>query len=79
MSVDVENYTFTPDVAPKLGPKGGARFAAAALRYGALLSFLAILVIFSVAAPFFLSIFNIGNILGQRRLPACWRSGSPWW
>ncbi|MCV3767838.1 ABC transporter permease [Rhizobium sp. TRM95796] len=65
MSVDVENYTFTPDVAPKLGPKGGARFAAAALRYGALLSFLAILVIFSVAAPFFLSIFNIGNILGQ--------------
>jgi ribose transport system permease protein len=65
MSVDVEHFPFSESAVPKLVRKGKARFAAAALRYGALLTFLAILVIFSVAAPFFLSVFNIGNILGQ--------------
>lgn len=65
MSVDVEHYAFSEGAGAKLGRKAKARFAAAALRYGALLTFVAILVIFSVAAPFFLSVFNIGNILGQ--------------
>jgi ribose transport system permease protein len=65
MSVDVEQYAFSEGAGAKLGRKAKARFAAAALRYGALLTFVAILVIFSIAAPFFLSVFNIGNILGQ--------------
>lgn len=65
MSVDVEHYACSEGAGAKLGRKAKARFAAAALRYGALLTFVAILVIFSVAAPFFLSVFNIVNILGQ--------------
>jgi ribose transport system permease protein len=39
--------------------------AAAALRYGSLLAFAAIVVIFALTAPYFLTVFNIGNILGQ--------------
>jgi len=65
MSVDAQNYAFVKRRRPKPSAKGRTRLAAAALRYCALLTFLAILVIFSTSAPFFLSIFNIGNILGQ--------------
>lgn len=65
MSVDVDSYTFVESGRPLPDRKGRTRLAAAALRYGAILTFVVILVIFSVAAPFFLSIFNIGNILGQ--------------
>jgi ribose transport system permease protein len=43
----------------------GRNFAAAALRGGSLLAFAAILVIFSLTAPYFLSVGNIGNVLGQ--------------
>ena len=43
----------------------GRSFAAAALRGGSLLAFAAILVIFSLTAPYFLSVGNIGNVLGQ--------------
>jgi ribose transport system permease protein len=43
----------------------GRKFAAAALRYGSLLAFAAILIVFSITAPYFLTVFNIGNILGQ--------------
>ncbi|MGY5809153.1 ABC transporter permease [Rhizobium sp. LEGMi198b] len=39
--------------------------AAAALRYGSLIAFAAILAVFSLTAPYFLSIGNIGNVLGQ--------------
>lgn len=40
-------------------------FAATALRAGSLLAFAAIPVIFSLTAPYFLSVGNIGNVLGQ--------------
>jgi ribose transport system permease protein len=43
----------------------GRNFAAAALRGGSLLAFAAILLIFSLTAPYFLSVGNIGNVLGQ--------------
>jgi ribose transport system permease protein len=43
----------------------GRNFAAAALRFGSLLAFAALLVIFSLTAPYFLSVGNIGNVLGQ--------------
>ena len=39
--------------------------AAAALRFGSLIAFAAILIVFSLTAPYFLSIGNIGNVLGQ--------------
>jgi ribose transport system permease protein len=43
----------------------GRTFATAALRFGSLLAFAAILIIFSLTAPYFLSVGNIGNVLGQ--------------
>jgi ribose transport system permease protein len=43
----------------------GRQLASAGLRYGALVAFAAILLIFSLTAPYFLTLFNIGNILGQ--------------
>ncbi|MBL0371840.1 ABC transporter permease [Rhizobium sp. KVB221] len=43
----------------------GKQLATATLRYGSLLAFLMILVIFSLTAPYFLTIGNIGNVLGQ--------------
>lgn len=41
------------------------RLATLALRGGALAVFLGVFVFFAVSAPFFLTIFNIGNVLGQ--------------
>lgn len=38
---------------------------AAALRFGSLIAFTAILIVFSITAPYFLSVGNIGNVLGQ--------------
>ncbi|MBB6223350.1 ABC transporter permease [Rhizobium leguminosarum] len=64
MSAEVE---FTPSgfaaAEPPARPAGN--LAAAALRFGSLIAFAAILVIFSLTAPYFLSIGNIGNVLGQ--------------
>lgn len=40
-------------------------FAATALRFGSLIAFAAILIVFSLTAPYFFSIGNIGNVLGQ--------------
>ncbi|MGX9992310.1 ABC transporter permease (plasmid) [Rhizobium sp. Z1P35] len=64
MSAEVE---FAPSVfsaaEPPLRPAGN--IAAAALRFGSLIAFAAILLIFSLTAPYFLSIGNIGNVLGQ--------------
>jgi ribose transport system permease protein len=48
---------------PPRRPAGN--IAALALRYGSLIVFAAILIIFSLTAPYFLSIGNIGNVLGQ--------------
>ncbi|MGO4135789.1 ABC transporter permease [Rhizobium brockwellii] len=64
MSAEVE---FAPSgfsaVEPPPRPVG--TIAAAALRFGSLIAFAAILIIFSLTAPYFLSIGNIGNVLGQ--------------
>lgn len=47
------------------GPAYGQRVAALALRGGSLAVFIGVLVFFSVTAPFFLTIGNVGNVLGQ--------------
>ncbi|AVA26495.1 ABC transporter permease [Rhizobium sp. NXC24] len=65
MSADVElapPMSFEP-AGPNRRQAGSV--AAAALRYGSLIAFAAILVVFSLTAPYFLSIGNIGNVLGQ--------------
>lgn len=46
-------------------PRPAGNIAAAALRFGSLIAFAAILIVFSLTAPYFLSIGNIGNVLGQ--------------
>ncbi|MBY5813806.1 ABC transporter permease [Rhizobium leguminosarum] len=64
MSAEVE---FAPSgfSAAKPPPRPAGNIAAAALRFGSLIAFAAILIIFSLTAPYFLSIGNIGNVLGQ--------------
>ncbi|MBB4293542.1 ribose transport system permease protein [Rhizobium leguminosarum] len=46
-------------------PRPTGNIAARALRFGSLIAFAAILIIFSLTAPYFLNIGNIGNVLGQ--------------
>ena len=64
MSAEIE---FAPSgfaaAEPPARPAGN--LAAATLRFGSLIAFAAILAIFSLTAPYFLSIGNIGNVLGQ--------------
>lgn len=64
MSADVQ---FAPLAGPSTDrarrPTGN--MAAAALRFGSLLAFAVILAAFSLTAPYFLTIGNIGNVLGQ--------------
>ncbi|MCH4549977.1 ABC transporter permease [Rhizobium changzhiense] len=64
MSAEVE---FAPSgfSAAEPPPRPAGHIAAAALRFGSLITFAAILIIFSLTAPYFLSIGNIGNVLGQ--------------
>ncbi|HHY50935.1 MAG TPA: ABC transporter permease [Alphaproteobacteria bacterium] len=71
MSVDTQ---YAPALSHPVPPREGSRQAGdafgrnaaiLALRYGALVAFAAIFVIFAVAAPYFLSVYNIGNVLGQ--------------
>ncbi|MDO1582627.1 ABC transporter permease [Rhizobium oryzicola] len=45
--------------------RSAGNIAAAALRFGSLIAFAAILIVFSITAPYFLSVGNIGNVLGQ--------------
>jgi ribose transport system permease protein len=45
--------------------RSAGNIAATALRFGSLIAFAAILITFSLTAPYFLSIGNIGNVLGQ--------------
>ncbi len=64
MSADV-HFARLPAVSsgPVQQSKGAA--AVAVLRFGSLLAFVAILIVFSLTAPYFLSVGNIGNVLGQ--------------
>jgi len=64
MSAEVE---FAPSgfSAAEPTPRPAGNIAAAALRFGSLIAFAAILIVFSLTAPYFLSIGNIGNVLGQ--------------
>ena len=64
MSADVQFASLPETSTIKTSPASG-RLAAAALRFGSLLAFAAILVIFALTAPYFLSVGNIGNVLGQ--------------
>ncbi|CCM78196.1 ABC transporter permease [Rhizobium mesoamericanum] len=64
MSADVQFASFSRDCAGKrLRLKGN--LAATGLRFGSLLVFASVLVIFSLTAPYFSTIGNIGNVLGQ--------------
>ncbi len=64
MSADVQFASLPDDrKAPALPTSG--KLAATALRFSSLLAFLAILVIFASTAPYFLTVGNIGNVLGQ--------------
>jgi ribose transport system permease protein len=45
--------------------RSARNLAAASLRFGSLIAFAIILTVFSLTAPYFLSIGNIGNVLGQ--------------
>jgi ribose transport system permease protein len=64
MSADVQFASLPENPKAQISLTGG-KFAAAALRFGSLLAFAAILVIFALTAPYFLSVANIGNVLGQ--------------
>ncbi|MEK1930168.1 MAG: ABC transporter permease, partial [Pararhizobium sp.] len=58
--------TFDPDGdAPQPNRQNwGGQAAAIALRGGSFIAFAAILLYFSIAAPFFFTLGNIGNVLG---------------
>ncbi len=58
-----EGYTATPALHP--AARAGRSFAVNALRAGSYLAFAAILAFFTLQVPFFLSIGNIGGVLGQ--------------
>ncbi|MFT4001359.1 MAG: ABC transporter permease [Rhizobium sp.] len=64
MSADVQ-FASLPENAVAHKLPTGSKLAAAALRFGSLLAFAAILVVFALTAPYFLTVGNIGNVLGQ--------------
>lgn len=64
MSADVQ-FASLPAIADSDAPKSRGNLAAAALRFGSLLAFASIFVVFSLTAPYFFTIGNIGNVLGQ--------------
>ncbi|MGM4985017.1 MULTISPECIES: ABC transporter permease [Rhizobium] len=64
MSADVQFASLSAAPAGRSLPSG-SKLAAATLRFGSLLAFLSILVIFALTAPYFLTVGNIGNVLGQ--------------
>lgn len=64
MSADIQFASLPQASAKRLTPSG-SKLAAATLRFGSLLAFLSILVIFALTAPYFLTVGNIGNVLGQ--------------
>ncbi|TIX86852.1 ABC transporter permease [Rhizobium sp. P44RR-XXIV] len=64
MSADVQ-FASLPEAPAGRSLLSGSKLAAATLRFGSLLAFLSILVIFALTAPYFLTVGNIGNVLGQ--------------
>ena len=64
MSADIQLGSL-PAIAGDDAPRSKGNLAAAALRFGSLLAFTSILVIFSLTAPYFFTVGNIGNVLGQ--------------
>ena len=64
MSADIQFAAFSGDTTTD-ALRSKAHFAAATLRFGSLLAFALILIVFSLTAPYFLTIGNIGNVLGQ--------------
>ncbi|KRB61983.1 ABC transporter permease [Rhizobium sp. Root708] len=64
MSADVQ-FGSLPAIAGDDTPRSKGNLAATALRFGSLLAFASILVIFSLTAPYFFTVGNIGNVLGQ--------------
>ncbi|QFY61073.1 ABC transporter permease [Rhizobium grahamii] len=64
MSADIQ-FGSLPAITGDDAPRSKGNLAAAALRFGSLLAFASILVIFSLTAPYFFTIGNIGNVLGQ--------------
>ncbi|NLS17359.1 ABC transporter permease [Rhizobium sp. P40RR-XXII] len=68
MSADVQ-FASLPQVETAQALPTGGKLAAAALRFGSLLAFAAILAIFALTAPYFLTVGNIGNVLGQSAIP----------
>jgi ribose transport system permease protein len=65
MSADIQ-FGDVADFTPKKAPRRSAgNLAAASLRFGSLIAFALILIVFSLTAPYFLSVGNIGNVLGQ--------------
>ncbi|TCM52812.1 monosaccharide ABC transporter membrane protein (CUT2 family) [Rhizobium sp. PP-F2F-G48] len=51
------------------GPALGGQIAALALRAGSLIAFAVIVAVFAITAPYFLSVGNIGNVVGQSAIP----------
>lgn len=65
MSADIQYAPVTGFEPEKAAGRTGGNIAATALRFGSLITFALILIVFSLTAPYFLSIGNIGNVLGQ--------------
>ncbi|NTG51408.1 ABC transporter permease [Agrobacterium rhizogenes] len=65
MSADIQYAPVTGFEAEKTAGRTGGNIAARTLRFGSLITFALILIVFSLTAPYFLSIGNIGNVLGQ--------------
>ncbi|HEY0122493.1 MAG TPA: ABC transporter permease [Rhizobium sp.] len=65
MSADIQYPPVTGLAAAQAPRRRGGNIATAALRFGSLITFALILAAFSLTAPYFLSIGNIGNVLGQ--------------
>ncbi|MEZ2223669.1 ABC transporter permease [Rhizobium sp. RCC_161_2] len=65
MSADIQYAPVAGFEAAKTTGRTGGNIAATALRFGSLITFALILIVFSLTAPYFLSIGNIGNVLGQ--------------
>ncbi|ACM29203.1 ABC transporter permease [Agrobacterium sp. SHOUNA12C] len=65
MSADIQYAPVTGFEAEKTAGRTGSNIAATTLRFGSLITFALILIVFSLTAPYFLSIGNIGNVLGQ--------------
>jgi ribose transport system permease protein len=65
MSADIQFGDIADFPAEEAPRRSAGNLAAASLRFGSLITFALILIIFSLTAPYFLSVGNIGNVLGQ--------------